>query len=231
MKTLLISSALIAGAAHAELSMLPTPMQQGGMIHAMVTFLDQPTGSFSVHLEPGGPLMQPLQSWMPGETLNPADPWYSALDPSQADQPFNSQYGLMIDTGGSSLLPAGKSLGVRVTAIDAGLTGYLYRGTEGSEQFDPVFDEVGDAVLWSGVMWHPLFVADAPGDYQVSLEFFIADEEFGGVVSAASVLPDSAYSTGAVDLALTAVPEPASCALAAGTLCLAALFIRRRARR
>lgn len=225
--TIALAALAAASSASAELASLPTPAEQGGMIHAMVTFLDQPTDSFSVHLEPGAPVLRPITLWEPGETFNPAAPWYSLLDPTQGGQPFNSRYGLMLDAGGSDLPPVGKSLGVRVQSIDPGLGGYLY-STSGDGQFDPVLATAGAAVLWSGVMWHPVFVADAPGNYSVTLEFFVADEAFSGYVASTSATPDPGYGVGTVTLNLSAVPEPSACAWALGGVALAWAAGRRR---
>lgn len=224
-----LPAVLLASAhVHATLPAIPTPVDQGGMVHAEVTFLDQATGSFSIHLETPEPEMAPLTIWAPGEDFDPSDPWYSTLDPSQQAKPFSSRYGLMLNAAESDFLPAGKAFGVRLVSISDGLTGYFYRGTEGSEQFDAVFTNVGDTVLWSGNMWHPLFVADGPGIYEASLEFFIADESFAGFVEPTTAASDPGYQTQTVTLTMTAVPEPATTALALGSLALALMLIRRR---
>lgn len=227
---LFVSTALLASA-HvnaATLTAIPSPMQQGGMIHADVVFLDQSTDTFEVTLHHGSPEMKPLSIWSPGNDFDPSDPWYSELDPSQHAKPFNSQYGLLIDTTFSDPLPVGKSLGIRVLSMDAGLTGYFYRGTDGSEEFSALLGEAGDAVLWSGAMWHPVFVADAPGIYMTTLEFFVADETLSGFVEPTTALNDPGYSTGTVTLMLTAVPEPHTYALLAGAVCLGWVAYRRK---
>ncbi|MGE9295439.1 MAG: hypothetical protein ACQKBV_04040 [Puniceicoccales bacterium] len=228
----LCSLALLGSAqvSAAILEAIPTPVQQGGMIHTMVTFTDQPTGTFSIMQEPGIPVMQPLTAWSPGDTFDPADPWYTTLDPSQGDLPFNSQYGLMVNGGASDPLPGGKSLGIRVTDIDAGLEGYFY-STAGAGTFDLVLGDVGDAVQWSGNMWHPVFVADGPGSYDVTLQFFIIDAPFSGFVSPTSALADPNFAMGEVTLTLTAVPEPSTYALAVGFVCLGAVMLIRRKRK
>ncbi len=226
---LLLPSALIASAnLHAMLDTLPTPIDQGGMIHAEVIFNDQATDTFQVMLHHQMPMLQPLDSWMPGESFNPTDPWFSELDPSQGNKAFGSRYGILINAAESDFLPTGKSLGIRVSSIDPGLTGYFYSGSDGSEQFTAVLDEVGDAVQWSGNMWHPLFVADAPGNFMATLEFFIADESFNGFVSPTNLAIDSGYSTQTVNLMMTAVPEPATYALTIGALCLGFVACHRR---
>jgi len=232
MKTLLLSTALLGSVSlHAELSMLPSPIDQGGMIHADVTFKDQANDTFQIMLHHGMVELQPLGMWAPGETFNPSDPWFPELDPTMGNKAFGSRYGILINGAESDFLPAGKSFGIRVSAIDDGLTGYNYSHSEGSEQFVAVLDEVGDAVQWSGNMWHPVFVADEPGIYMATLEFFIVDDSFSGFVSPTSSAMDGAYSTGTVNLMMTAVPEPTAYALAAGALCLGIVLIRRRLRK
>jgi len=221
--------ALIGGAQlpAATLGMIPTPIEQGGMIHTMVTFSDQPNDTFTVMPPPSAPELKPLAQWAPGDTFEPADPWFNALDPSQDGLAFGSRTGILIDAGASDPLPAGKSLGIRVTSIDTGLTGY-FASTAGDGTFNPVLTQPGDAVLWSGNMWHPVFTATGPGEFSIMLEFFIADESFDGFVSPTMATSDPGYSLGNVSLEMTAVPEPTIGALMAGLLSLAFVGLRRR---
>jgi hypothetical protein len=227
------------GDAHAAtLTALPSPMVQGGMIHLNVGFLDQATDSFSVHADAGTPVLKPLSEWSAGNALDPSDPWFGRLDPSADGAYFNSQYGFVFDASGSDSIPLGQSIGVRMTAISAGLEAYFYRSTAGSELFTPVFLSVGsmsDTVLWSGSMWHPVFVADpamAGVVMSASFEFFLADAAPTtptttlDYATVAAAVPG--YSVGALTVSFTSVPEPANAAWIVGMVMLGATTLRRR---
>lgn len=195
---------------------LPTPMQQGGMVHAMVTFTDQATGTFSVNLDPGIPEMRSLQNWsgFAANTFDPSDPWYSALDPSQENRLFSSRYGFMVDTSSSDLLPTGTSIGIRMTNRSTpGLNAYFYNS--GTPTFDPVFlsSASHDYVLWNGNMWHTVFTAPntASGSITADFEIFLADAVGAGAVdynTTASAV--SGYDTVSTTFTFNAVPEPSS---------------------
>ncbi len=228
----------VGGAHAATLTALPSPMVQGGMIHLNVGFLDQPTDSFSVHADAGTPVLKPLSDWKPGDSLDSYDPWFTNIDPSADGAYFNSQYGFVFDAAGSDSIPPGQSIGVRMTAISAGLEVYFYRSTAGSELFTPVFLSVGsmnDTVLWSGSMWHPVFVADpamAGVVMSASFEFFLADAAPTtptttlDYATLAAAVPG--YSVGTLTVSFASVPEPANAAWLVGAAMLGAAGLRRR---
>lgn len=227
------------GDAHAAtLTAFPSPMVQGGMIHLSASFLDQATDSFQVHADAGVPVLKPLSAWSAGNALDPSDPWFGRLDPAVDGASFTRQYGFVFDASGSDSIPPGQSIGVRITAISAGLEAYFYRSTAGSELFTPVFLSVGsvnDSVLWSGGMWHPVFVADpamAGVVMSASFEFFLADASPTApsttldYATLAAAVPG--YSVGALTVSFTAVPEPANAAWTVGLAILGATTLRRR---
>ena len=230
--------AAVGGARAATLAALPSPMLQGGMIHLNIGFLDQPADSFSAHADAGVPVLKPLSEWSAGDTFDPSDPWFGRLDPSADGAYFNSQYGLVFDAAGSDSIPPGRSIGVRMTAISPGLEAYFYRGTAGSELFTPVFlsaGSAGDSVLWSGGMWHPVFVADpaaAGGELSASFEFFLADAAPTTPTTTVDYATPAAAvpgrSVGALTISFAVVPEPANAAGIAGLAMLAATASRRR---
>ncbi|MEO0797047.1 MAG: PEP-CTERM sorting domain-containing protein [Verrucomicrobiota bacterium] len=226
-----IAAGLACAPVHATLDGLPTPIDQGGMIHAMVTFRDQPTDTFSVMLHGVTPELNPISIWSPGEDFSPSDPWYSQLDPAALAKPFGSRYGILVDGVNSDFTPAGTSLGIRVTDIDPGLTGYFYSAVPGSQRFDAVLAASGSEVLWNGNMWHPVFVADGPGTFNVTLEFFVANQSNSSFVTAADVDNAPGFSTESLTLTMTAVPEPSTYALMAGTVCMGFVWLRRRSRK
>jgi hypothetical protein len=217
--------ALAPCAVATTLTTIPSPVAQGGMVHINTVFLDQASGTFDIHLDTGTPELKPLTLWKPGDTFDPSDPWYDELDPSQQGRLFSSRYGFLVDVGNSDPTPAGFSLGVRLVSASPGLAAYYYRGTSGSELFDEVFTPSHDYVLWSGVMWHPVFTASAPGNYSATFEFFVANATRSGDVDYSTVAsPAAGYSTAQATLNFAAVPEPASALLVmAGAGALACL--------
>jgi len=190
------------------------PMTQGSMLHINILFTDSFTNTFEITLDPGVPLIQPLSAWSPGNTLDPMDPWYSALDPAQDAAWFSGRYGFLLDVGGSDELPEGNSIGIRVLSGSPGLETYFYRFTD-PKTFESVLEPAHDYVLWSGVMWHPVFVIPANTSYgstvTANFEVFLADKLNDGFVDYnTSALPVPGYDTGSFSLTWTAIPEPSS---------------------
>jgi hypothetical protein len=212
----------------ANLTSIPSPMAQGGMIHVYVSFQNVLTNSFNVSTDAGTPQLKPLSLWAPGDNFLPADPWYSALSPSAQGQPFNSQYGFLIDSGTSDFPPAGASIGIRLLSATPGLQAHFYRATD-PKSFTPVFVPAHDYVLWTGNMWHPVFTAPGAGNYEATFQFFLANASGASVAdftTTASAVPG--YSTAAVTLQFSAVPEPSSLVLLAGGLGVLWWRLRRR---
>jgi hypothetical protein len=196
----------------ADLTAIPTPMAQGGMIHVYVSFQDVLSNSFSVSTDRGVPELKPLSLWAPGDNFLPDDPWYDALSPSAQGRPFNSQYGFLIDSANSDFLPPGTSIGIRLLSATPGLEAYFYRASPKS--FTEVFTPAHDYVLWNGNMWHPVFTAPAAGNYEATFRFFLGDAPAGSVAdfaTTAEAVPG--YSTADITLKFTSVPEPSTLAL------------------
>lgn len=226
---IIIASLLAAVTARAAiLQSIPSPMAQGGMIHINTVFLDQPTDTFDVHLDPGTPEMKPLALWSPGDNFDTTDPWYGELDPTQSARAFSSRFGFLLDVANSDLLPTGNSIGLRLLSATPGLKAYFYRGTPGSELFDEVFTPSRDYVLWNGTMWHPVFTAPSNGPWQATFEVFLANAATVGNVDYTTTAGEVAgYDKTSFTLHFNAVPEPGVTPLLAIG---AALLVRRNRR-
>ncbi|HSP44142.1 MAG TPA: PEP-CTERM sorting domain-containing protein [Luteolibacter sp.] len=202
------------------LSNLPTPMEQGGMIHINVAY-NETTDSLSVNIEPGTPALQPLSSWKPGDSFDPASPWYATLDSSQAAGMFNSQFGLVLFE--SDPLPADTSLFVNLVSGSPGLEVFRWRNNV-PQLFEGIMGTDGSDASWdwgtvAHGMFHPMFVmpAGSSGTANATLGFTLVDS--GGV-------PVPGVNTAQAGLTFEVVPEPSSALLALVGACL--LFRRRK---
>jgi hypothetical protein len=198
------------------LTTLPSPMTQGsGMIHIDIAY-DEDTGILSSGVNAGTPNIKPLTEWKPGDTFDPASPWYTTLDPTQAAGMFNSQFGLVMYN--SDPLPLGSKIMVNLVSATAGLETYLWKNTV-TQAFQGIMGTNGSAVSWdwSSVahgMFHPMFVlpSGSSGSASAILGLTLVD-------SLNAPLPGG--STQAT-LNFQAIPEPSSLLLVgAGTAMLA----------
>ncbi|MEI8387490.1 MAG: PEP-CTERM sorting domain-containing protein [Verrucomicrobiota bacterium] len=231
----LLTLAALAQARSAVLTTIPSAMTQGGMLHVNVTFLDQASGTFSSNVESGTPQMKPLALWSPGNNFDVLSPWYMALDPTQDARQYSNRFGFLVDTGASSLIPSGKSLGIRMLSSTAGLGAYFYNSS-GAGTFAPVFQTPGaghDYVLWNGTMWHAVFTMPASTPYgtpvSANFEFFLADTTAAGAVDYTTAASAAAgYSTTTQTVSWTAIPEPSTWALLLGAAAAGFAVLRRR---
>lgn len=214
-----LSAALPVSAA--VLTTLPTPVDQGGMIHINVSL----QGANMVALpEAGTPVIQPLSAWKPGDSLDAASPWYSTLDPAQGAGLFNSRFGLLIDAGATDPLPLGSKILVGWVSGTAGLQSYRWRNTPAPQLFDGIMGTAGSSSSWdwstvSHGMMHPLFVmpAGSSGPATATLSFTLVDE---------SNVPLAGYNPTRATVHFSVVPEPSSLVLSAA----AGLLLMRRRR-
>lgn len=161
--------------------MLTSVPMQGGMVMPMVSYHES-DGKLHVMLMGDEPQLTPLLVSNPGDSFNPADPWFAALDPSAQGLAFSRRYGFMMDT--SDPLPANTEIWIRKTSGPADLK--FYSPTE------PVFgtDGTTNAVYWNTVMWHPVAAAP-PGTntYTATFELYLVDTVSGQELTNTSTGP------------------------------------------
>jgi len=206
----------------AVLPVLPTPGEQGGMIHANVWFDGSLLHSY---FDAGIPELKPLVVWSPGDTFDPSSPWFAKLDPSTGAGAFNSQYGLLIDGSLTDPLPGGSKIMVTYVAASTGIGIYRWRNND-PQLFEPILGTEGSPISWdwgalSHAMFHPMFVAD-PGtgpDPTVTLRFDLVD------ATTNEILPQYGGTQAVFQFAL--IPEPGTALMSAFALLLVARRNRR----
>ena len=117
----------LAPAAGAPPLLTSVPMQ-GGMILPMVAYHAE-HGHLHVMMPTEVPQLTPLLVSNPGDSFNPADPWYDVLDPSRRGLSFSRRYGFVMDTM-SDPLPANTAIWLAKLSGPAELGFYRYSGSE-----------------------------------------------------------------------------------------------------
>ena len=150
------SLTMAAGSGRAA-TLTAVPMQ-GGMVMPMVSYHSS-DGKMHVMMPTTVPQLTPLLVSNPGDSFDPADPWFGALDPSAQGNAFSRRYGFVMD-GNTDLLPAGTQIWIRRLSGSAGLSAYRYQETA-PKALQPIFgtDGVTNALYWNGKMFHPVFAA------------------------------------------------------------------------
>lgn len=227
---------------------VPDPDALGGMVMPVVTYKNTSasTGTLSIALTQNNLPMAPLREWyLPvagggmgypyaNDSFDPGAPWYSALDPSQQNLAFSTQFGFDANPL-SDWLPSGKALAIRMVSATPGLTGYV--DEVGPDLFQPVFQNAGDTVIWGTLsMWHPVFTSSALGAVSATFEIFVADPM--GVVDTnhvvdwtTDVTAVNGYDSAFVTLNWNVVPEPSSAFLVTGASAMLMLWSRRERRK
>lgn len=238
MKTayLLAAALLMQTAFGADLTSIPGPDDQGGMLMPMVTL----TGTtLHVHFEPlATPELGSLEYWSPGDTFLDSSSWNALLDPVDGQGAlFNNQYGFTFSSAMGTLpVPPGLTLGIRLVSRSSELL-ESWNYSRSLNLFDEVFTEPGDQVLWLGTMWHNYFTLPktaAPGVYSARFEFFLTGVPFtvgtGAVdysATARNATADPAYTPATVDYVWKVVPEPSSTLLLVAASALLRMVRRR----
>lgn len=182
-----VSLTLAADAGRAA-TLTSVPMQ-GGMVMPMVSY-HASDGMIHVMMPGTVPQLTPLLVSNPGDSFDPADPWFGALDPSAQGKAFSRRYGFKMDAS-TDLLPAGNQIWIRKLSGSAGLSAYRYQDTA-PKALQPIFgtDGVTNAMYWNGVMFHPVFAAP-PGtnSYSAAFELYMLDTATGEEVPGSSSGP------------------------------------------
>jgi len=204
--SILSAASLLLSFSHAgQITAVPGPDDQGGMIMPMVTInatsgtaMNPTAGTVNVGFNPAlVPVLRPLTDWSPGDWFAETAAWRADLSPVDGSVPgipsanagngdlFNNQYGFMfmaMPMMGMANVPTGNSLAIQLTSISSpDLKSFNYGNAD--NRWDQVFDGVDSQVLWNGTMWHNYFTmpADtAPGTYTAEFEIFIASTPFTG---------------------------------------------------
>jgi len=126
------------------------------------------------------PQLTPLLASNPGDHFDPADPWFSELDPSGGGASFSRRYGFVMDAM-SDPLPPNTQMWIRKLSGSSELKSYRYSSTA-PKALAPIFgtDGATNALFWSGMMFHPVFAAP-PGtnNPQAAFEVYLLDTVSG----------------------------------------------------
>lgn len=195
------------------------PQDSMAMVHVYIRFLDQPTDTFSINIDPVVPQLTPLAISNPGSSFDPGLPWANTLDTAA----FSRRYGFVMD-GDSDLRPANTAVAIRFLSGSDGLDAWFYRFDP--MEFTPIFTTGGSqaTLQWNQAMTHPVFAADANhANHHITLEAYLAD-------TANDWSPVAGYEAETFTLHFAAIPESSKLAGIAGVLVLLALAIRRTGR-
>ena len=192
-KSLLLAVVLTAAGASCVSAAVLTqvPVQNYGednsmwMLMPMVSY-HADDSSIHVMMPMAVPQLTPLLVSNPGDSFDPADPWFTSLDPSRQGASFSRRYGFMMDT--VDPLPANTQMWIRKLAGPAELKFYRY-SESGPRALTPVFgtDGTTNALYWSGMMFHPV-VAVPPGtnSYTATFEIYLVNTLTGQDVADSS---------------------------------------------
>jgi hypothetical protein len=186
-KNLLFAAILTAaGATGVSAAILTQVPMQGSMAMPMVSY-QAADGRMHVMMPADVPQLTPLLVSNPSDSFDPADPWFTALDPSAQGAAFSRRYGFVMDAM-TDPLPANTQMWIRKLSGPADLKFYRYASSV-PKALTPIFgtDGVTNALYWNGMMFHPV-VAAPPGtnDYAATFEVYLLDTTTGEEVANSS---------------------------------------------
>jgi hypothetical protein len=188
--SILLAAVLSAAGAFRVSAAIQTQVpMQGSMAMPMVSY--HADGGMMMVMMPGAvPQLTPLLVSNPGDSFDPADPWFNALDPSAQGASFSRRYGFVMDTM-TDALPANTQMWIRKLSGPAELKIYRYSSSV-PKALEPIFGTEGttNALYWNGMMFHPL-VAAPPGTngYTATFEVYLVDTTSGLPVANSSSGP------------------------------------------
>jgi hypothetical protein len=186
-KSILLAVVLSAAGAFRVSAAIQTQVpMQGSMAMPMVSY--HASGGMMMVMMPGAvPQLTPLLVSNPGDSFDPADPWFNALDPSAQGASFSRRYGFVMDTM-TDPLPANTQMWIRKLSGPADLKIYRYSSSV-PKALEPIFGTEGttNALYWNGMMFHPV-VAAPPGTngYTATFEVYLVDTTTGQPVANSS---------------------------------------------
>lgn len=175
--------------------------RQGGMLMPEV-YYHADSDSVTVDLSAlydqyGQPIIAQLTPLLvndPGDSFDPADPWFPYLDPSQQGLAFSRRYGYDMDVM-SDYLPDNRALWIRNLDSSPELSFFNYMDQEynpddAAPTWNPILGTAGtsNAVYWNGGMWHmPVTAPPAPPGttnyYSATIEIYVVNTDTGEEVS------------------------------------------------
>lgn len=159
---------------------------QGAMAMPKVAYISS-SGAMEVIMPGVVPQLTPLLVSNPGDSFDPADPWFDALDPSAGGASFSRRYGFVMNTT-TDPLPENQQIWIRKLSGPEELKFYRYSSSDPKEM-TPIFgtDGVTNALYWNGMMFHPLVTAP-PGTngYTATFEVYLVDTTSGTEVPGSS---------------------------------------------
>lgn len=164
------------------------PMQ-GGMVMPMFAY-HADHGHLHVMMPTNVPQLTPLLVSNPADSFDPADPWFTNLDPSAQGYSFSRRYGWVMD-GSSDPLPPNTEIWIRKLSGSPELGFYRYSGSA-PKAWEPIYGTAGSpmARMWNGMMFHP-GVSAPPGTNALSATFeaYLVDTVTSNEVAASGTGP------------------------------------------
>jgi hypothetical protein len=183
-------AALFAVSTSVQAAVLTSVPMQGGMVMPMVSYKAS-MGKIMVMMPGTVPALTPLMVSNPGDSFDPADPWFDNLDPSRQGLAFSRRYGFMWDAGMSDPLPANTEVWIRKLTGSAGLGFYRYAANP-PKQWTPIFGNAGttNALMWDRVMFHP-GVSALPGTntFTATFQIYLVNTATGEEVAGSASMP------------------------------------------
>jgi hypothetical protein len=191
--TVLLAAAGASGVSAAVLTQVPVQnFGQDTSMWMLMPMVSYHVTDSQVHvmMPTAVPQLTPLLISNPGDGFDPADPWFSVLDPSTQGASFSRRYGFMMEST-TDPLPLNAQMWIRKLSGPAELKFYRY-SESAPRALTPIFGTEGttNALYWSGMMFHPV-VAAPPGANALTatFEIYLMDTTTGQPVANSSSGP------------------------------------------